>query len=388
MEICRTPVELLESLAAELRAPTSRFGGSSVSIDSTALPLTAADVDPQWLTHALKTKHPGVRVSGVAPVARSEMTNSHARLKIRYHEAAGAPDAMFCKLLPADPKRRGLIADTRMGPREVRFYNQIAPKIELRVPKCYVAKVDENDEAFILLLEDLVDTECGISDGTQGLTPDAAARALEDLADLHTHYADPQYRKAHASWVPEPMESDYGAVMLRHGLDQHRDRLTTCFAEHAELYIAHRSALHALWHEGPTTVIHGDPHIGNLFDDHGRTGFLDWGIINTSTPLRDVSYLLVMSMSIEDRRSHERELLRHYLTAQRAKGGPDIGFDEAWMRHRIHAAYSVPASCQIVMFPENVGSARNIFAQAFLRRAEAALEDLEVRDALREVAGI
>jgi hypothetical protein len=58
------------------------------------------------------------------------------------------------------------------------------------------------------------------------------------------------------------------------------------------------------------------------------------------------------------------------------------------MNHRIQAAYSVPASCQIVMFPENTGAARSTFAQAFLARGEAALEDLEVREALREVAGL
>ena len=40
------------------------------------------------------------------------------------------------------------------------------------------------------------------------------------------------------------------------------------------------------------------------------------------------------------------------------------------------------------MFPENAGAARDTFAQAFLARGEAAIEDLEVRKALREVAGI
>lgn len=375
--------------------PLPTLGVFKVPKDSTSFPLSPVEIDSDWLTRALEPRHPGVRVAEVTQVARSEMTNSHARLQIRYDEAAGAPHAMFCKMLPADPKRRGLIAQTGMGPREVHFYTQIAPQVDLRVPTPYVALIDDNNDnnntnegAFILLLEDLVSTGCSVSDGTRGLTPDAAARALEDLADLHTRFADPGHRKTHASWVPEPMESDYGSVMLRYALDHHRERLTPCFAEHAELYIEHRSALHALWHEGPQTVIHGDPHIGNLFDDSGHTGFLDWGIINTSTPLRDVSYLLVMAMTIEDRREHERDLLRHYLAAHRAKGGPEIGFDDAWMTHRVHAAYAVPACCQIVTFPENASAARNIFAGAFLARGEAALEDLEVRDALRNVAGI
>ena len=143
-----------------------------------------------------------------------------------------------------------------------------------------------------------------------------------------------------------------------------------------------------MWKQGPKTVIHGDIHIGNLFDDHGVIGFLDWGLVVVSTPLRDVSYFLNMSLSIEDRRAGERDLLRHYLDVRRGLGGTPIGFDEAWKTHRLQAAYLAPASCQIVTFPEDVTPRRKIFAAAFLARAEAAIEDLESRAALREFAGI
>ena len=135
-------------------------------------------------------------------------------------------------------------------------------------------------------------------------------------------------------------------------------------------------------------MIHGDPHIGNLFDDHGRTGYLDWGILHVGTPLRDVGYFLAMALDIEDRRRAERDLLRHYLEARRARGGSAIDFDAAWLAHRVHAAYTVPACCQIVTFPANISPGRRVFSEAFLARAEAAVEDLEARSALREFAGI
>jgi aminoglycoside phosphotransferase (APT) family kinase protein len=170
---------------------------------------------------------------------------------------------------------------------------------------------------------------------------------------------------------------------LRYGLDHHRDRLSGDFAAVAEMYIDRSEALHALWQHGPSTVIHGDTHIGNLFDDHGRTGFLDWGIINVSTPMRDVSYFLNMAMAVEDRRAHDRDLIRHYLACRTALGGVEISFDDAWHAHRLHAAYTVPASCQVVTFPDDATPRRRVFADAFLARAEAALADLEVRDVLR-----
>ena len=353
----------------------------------TRIPDSAEAIDPAELSRLLEPLHPGVRVREVEVVARTELTNSHARLRVRYDRAAGAPSALFLKLLPGEPGRREAIAQTGMGPREVRFYSELAASVRMRVPRLHAAARDGADGAFVLLMEDLEATGCTTSDGTVGLTPDAAAQALTDLAELHVRFENPSRRRAEAPWVSEPVHSEYGAVLLQQGLDRHRDRLTSTFAELAELYIERLADLHALWHEGPHTVIHGDPHLGNLFDDDGRTGFLDWGIINVSTPLRDASYLLTMALGIEDRRKHERELWRHYLEARSAFGGAPISFDEAWRGHRIQTAYTVPACCQIVTFPETASDARRVFSAAFLARAEAALEDLEVRDALRASIG-
>jgi hypothetical protein len=158
----------------------------------------------------------------------------------------------------------------------------------------------------------------------------------------------------------------------------------------AEIYVEHHAELIALWSggPGPATVVHGDPHTGNLFDDGGRTGFLDWGVINVTTPLRDAGYFLTMGMQIEDRRAHQVELLRHYLDVRRAMGGAPIAWDDAWRAHRLHALYCVPAACQIVTFPPDAPPRRKVFAAGFLARVEAALEDLDALGALGEVSSL
>lgn len=356
--------------------------------DVAHVPDTPSDIDAGWLEAALSECHPGTRVVGVEVLERHEATNNHARLRVDYREASALPDTMFCKLLPSDPQRRRAIALTGMGPREVRFYTELAPLLRMRVPEVYVARQEPEDGAFVLLMEDLLERGCKVSDGTVGVAPDAAARALEDLAALHIRYEDAGRRASEAGWVSEPTHSDYGQVLLRQALAQHRERLSPAFVELALLYIEQGDALHAVWQRGSRTVVHGDPHIGNLFDDAGRTGFLDWGIINVGPPLRDVSYFLTMALSIEDRREHERRLLAHYLAVRAAARLPPIGWDEAWLFHRLHAAYGAPACCQIVTFPEGISSRRRVFSEAFLARAEAAIEDLEPRAALREAAGL
>ncbi len=353
------------------------------------LPATPFEIDASWLTDQLQAGYPGVQIVDVAVVDHNEVTNSHAKLRVVSARDHGLPASLFCKMAPLDPARRGSILATGMGQRETRFYAAVPPSLSLRVLKVYVAREDAADGSFVLLLEDLDAGECTVSDGTTSVKPDAAAVAMEDLAQLHLRYTNPDYRRDELGWVPtsRPL-SDYGARLLRYGLDHHRDRLSQPFARLTELYIDKAAALNDLWQQGPKTVVHGDTHIGNLFDDHGRTGFLDWGMINVTTPMRDVSYFMNMALSIEDRRLHERDLLRHYLEIWNAASGLPLSFDQAWLAHRIHASYCVPASCQIVTFPENATERRRVFASAFLARAEAAIEDLEALEAVSAAAGI
>lgn len=347
------------------------------------IPTTPDEIDAAWLGDALAARHPGARVRSVEVVERHEVTNSHAKLRVAYDEPAGAPESLFCKLLPRDPARRPAIAETGMGLKESLFYEHLAPGLHMRVPAVHVVRWDEGEGTFVLLMEDLLGSGCTVSDGPTSVPADGAAAALEDLAELHGRFEDPLRRKAEVPWVREPgPASSYGAERLQYGLDHHRDKLSDAFAELSEIYIQNPAAIHAVWDGQPKTVIHGDAHIGNLFFDQGRIGFLDWGIINLNTPLRDVSYFLSMSLSVEDRRKHERELLKHYLDLRKAHGGSEIGFDEAWKTHRLQSAYLVPASCQVVTFPADASARRKVFAAAFLERAEAAVEDLEVRGAL------
>ena len=360
----------------------------------TPLPRTPEEVTPDWLSAALSERFPDTRVASVEVLEIHHGTNSNAKLGVAYDEADGLPETFFLKMLPLDPERRKTINETGMGRREALFYRHLADTVPMRVPKPYVAQLDEEDGSFVLLLEDLGPTECTLADPATGIEVDQAAAAMDDYAKLHARFADETTRKAEVPWItPMGGDSDMGVWMLQYGLDHHRDKLRDPYAEMAQLYIDHRAALDEIWMRGPLTVLQGDSHVGNLFLDPagragGRVGFLDWGLIHLGTPMRDVGYFITMALSPADRRAHERALIQRYLDARAALGAENWSFDEAWLLHRVHAAYAAPASCPLVMFPEDEPEENKPLSRSFLERSQCVIEDLDPRSALREFADL
>jgi hypothetical protein len=358
-------------------------------LSSSDLPRDPGEVTPEWLSGALGERFPGTQVASVEVIEVRHGTNSNARLRVVYDGPCDLPETYFMKLPPLDPVRREQINQTGMGRREALFYRNLADRVPMRVPRPYVARLDEATNEFVLLIEDLEASDCTFPDVVDGLSYEQAEGAMGDYAKLHVYFEDTPVRQREAGFVERmPRGTSFGPDMLQYGLDHHRARIRDGYAELAELYIARQGEFEVLWDEGAVTVLQGDSHIGNLFLDGGRASFLDWGLIQLGNPLRDVGYFITMALSPEKRRKHERELIERYLEARREAGGAEISFDEAWRLHHVHAAYAVPAACPLVLFPEDQPEENARLATAFLERSMSVVEDLDIRGFLRESAGI
>lgn len=344
----------------------------------TSIPSSPSDLTPEWLREALRAP-----VTSVEILDHAFATNQRARIGLGYDAPGDGPDSLFVKLAPLDEGHRQMIGAIGMGEREVQFYADVAATIDLPVPDCPCARAD--GDLFVLLLEDLAARGCRFSDGTWGVPADAAANALEDLARFHAHFASRAARNAVAPWLAAPERgpgSEATAGLMRLVLDQNAEKLSAAYRAIGELYVEHHAWFHEMWHAGPATYVHGDLHIGNVYLDADRVGFIDWGLSRTSTPLRDVSYFLTMSVDVEARRANERALLESYLDALKAAGGPEIAFDDAWQVHRLQASYTVIATFLAYMPSYQAGDGQAL-ADSLLSRADAAIEDLDVVAAVR-----
>ena len=347
------------------------------------LPFDVAELTTDWLSEVL-----GTEVTGVELLDHAFATNQRAKLALTYASDGAGPATLFAKLAPLDPAHREMVGALGMGKREALFYADVAPTIDLRVPRSYYADAAD-DGGFVILLEDLSITGCRFSMGEWGVPADSAAGALEELARFHARFEDQAARDAVAPWLepPRPKMSAPTAERMRYVIDTYRDVLTPEYVAVGELYTEHHSAIDDLWHAGPQTMIHGDTHIGNVFLDGDRVGFHDWGLTRSSTHLRDVSYFLTMSVDPDERRANERELLRTYLGALRAAGGVDIDEDEAWRQHRVQASYTVVATFLAFMPSYLAGDGQELGVD-LRQRSEQALVDLDVEPALRAALGL
>lgn len=115
------------------------------------------------------------------------------------------------------------------------------------------------------------------------------------------------------------------------------------------------TACHHVLGTPPLTLCHGDAHVQNTFvveassngrgrshSRDGECGFFDFQLSLRASWCRDVSYLVATSLSPEERRLHEDELIEHYLTLLRAAGGdPPAEVGEAMRLYAVGMAWGL-----------------------------------------------
>jgi hypothetical protein len=295
----------------------------------------------EWLTSAMGTRFPGIRVTAVklGPVDTRVSTNALFQIDC----AGGVPDGLSPELCVkgyfGNPGR----GDAWAGLPEATFYRDMAPATGMRTLPIVYADVDPVSQRGVLITEDVVVKGARFLDALTDYTPDQTADSLEQLAKLHAStwcHALPDWlapRLAHylqvrgtndirinfegpiGSGVPEEVRS--------------ADRL----------YQAYRRLVTLAEQEKSWSTTHGDAHVGNLFlDEHCRPSFADWQCVQRGPWYLDVGYHIASALTVEDRRHAEKDLLGHYLDRLAAGGVDAPSWDEAWLGLRrgiIHGFY-------------------------------------------------
>lgn len=362
-------------LAAHLGRGMGRVATDAVVGGRFGLPRRVQDVDAAVLSRVMGTTVRSVRVLG-----SDAGTSARARLVLT---GKNVPDSVFVKLAAKTAATRLMGELGRLGHTEVRFYRQLAPQV-VGAPYSYGAAFDSWTGRYLVVLEDLPVESCEFPDTLHPLSLDQASLIVELLADLHATFWDrlPRDGRGPLGWLYTP-SGDVTSLLtgsLMHASIKRLAERTEIPVENGGFIADNYRAVAALIDTPPHTVMHGDAHPGNMYFDGGKAGLLDWQAVRRGHPSRELAYTLITSLTPEDRRASQRELLDDYRRALAAAGGPTLDRDDLWLRFRQAALYAYVAP----LITAGMGGMQvEGIAMEGLRRGVAALDDLETVAALK-----
>jgi hypothetical protein len=316
----------------------------TLAFQPVAVPVPASwTFTPEWASNVIGASYPGAVVEHVAADSVDAGTTSRLRLHLTYQRGQG-PATVFLKAQGGLSHRMMLSSLGLLTP-EARLFASGVP-LPVRHPTVYATGVDRVRLNSIVVMQDVAARGAATNIATTPLTVDEVASGLIGLAHLHSRFWGPM--PAALSWV-KPWRIQHGWTLLAliggiKGPPRLRDaghldilpvparRWDQC------LRLARRSA--ALSRSGPQTLLHGDTHVGNTYTmPDGGVGFFDWQLVRRGNWSHDVGYFIISALTEDDRRTHERALLDHYLDILR----PALNRDEAWQTYLRTPAYGLTA---------------------------------------------
>jgi hypothetical protein len=321
-------------------------------------PAEPGAVTEDWLTGRLRAagelEDGRVALVSWQPIGTGQVGDS-VRFTIRYEGGEG-PATLAGKFPAADPTSRGTAAAFGLYAKEVAFYRDLAPLLDVRVPRALAAEVDDAGTEFVLLFEDLgpcrqgnqLDS-CSLADARHGVRQAAAVHAPSwnnpAIIDREWLRMKPEalaqikalYPQAHAVFAERYADS----------LEPELMRVCAALNEASEMWFGRESADRCL--------LHGDFRLDNmLFDIKGGAeaiAVLDWQTVAVGNGLTDVGYFLGCGIGDALRQEAEGQLLDLYCTEMTARGVP-LTRDQVWDDYRLGALHGVSTAVFSAAFVE------------------------------------
>jgi hypothetical protein len=253
--------------------------------------------------------------------------------------------------LPANLCAKGYFSDTgnsayrAAGESEACFYRDLAATIGVRTLPSVYADMDPDSRHGVVITEDIAAAGATFVDPRDSHSPSRVAVHLEQYAGLHGTTWNAAGVSA-AEWLSPRIARTLGVRGISDIQDQFDGPIGAGIpkdARDAERLVAAYRALPAITESAPSwCLLHGDAHIGNIFSDvEGRPGLVDWQLVQRGPWYIDVGYHVASSLSVEDRRSSERDLLEQYLNGLTAQGVVVPSWDEVWFGYRCGIVYGL-----------------------------------------------
>ena len=308
------------------------------------IPNQATDITAGWLNERLgdgfgdvaevRCEHIGEGVGILGEVAR---------LHLSYADRSSGPSTVIakCQSLFED----NIFIAQMMGfyAREVNFYSELADQLVMRVPTCHIAEVAAEGAPFVLVMEEV--TGATLIDQLVGATKEETERIVKTIAVLHARFWDNDALMA-LDWLP-PMNNDLykaaGGLLEANWpgfVETWSDKVppeVLGWCEQLKSRNAEMVDYCATW--TPQTYAHTDVRADNFLFG-GSAGadtvtVLDFQLSTRHVGAWDVANFLGASVTIENRRAWQSDILATYHAELERLGVTGYSFDELTFHYRM-----------------------------------------------------
>jgi hypothetical protein len=298
------------------------------------LPEVPEQVTAEWLTRLLQNRYPAVVVENMEVVKLINTHTTKFRLALDWNKAGR--DAGLPKNVCIKANLTGQFRNVDISELEARFYYFVRDALNIPSPTCYYADWDPEDGQGLVVMEDLALQDGEFGQSLQHTGVDGVARALEGLARLHGAWWGSPKLDAQAAWLPTsmqtPVDNDQLEIMWEYAMinmadPKFRKVISKWVLDDPQRFVRAYKALVRFEQAqaGPHCIVHGDCHLGNSYRrGNGERVWLDWQLVRKGRPWRDLTYFMIGSLTIEERRKSERDLHKHYRDALVATGAQGV----------------------------------------------------------------
>jgi aminoglycoside/choline kinase family phosphotransferase len=332
---------------------------------------------PEWLTAALRSSgclDGTVIDTAITPVGTGQMCDS-VRIALTYDSNTSAPASLVAKLPAADETSRATAVALRNYEKEVRFYQELAPLLDVRTPLVFHAALDPSLSSFVLLLEDLAPATVG--DQISGCTVAEAHRAIAELTRLHApRWGDTSL--AQLPWLVGTTSGGDGAPSVSAVLpllwagfqERHGDKVDATMRAAGDHFFGNLDGW-AAQRPTPRTITHGDYRLDNLLfhPDRDEVAVVDWQTCALGPGAADAAYFVGAGLVPHDRRAHEDALVLQYHSRLVDAGVDDYTLDDCWTDYRRGAWSGVLMAVGAAMMVERTDRGDTMFLTMLERHA-------------------
>ncbi len=316
------------------------------------IPAAASDIDAAWLDDVLDVGEvTGVRAENLG--AGLGLLGEVTRLHLEYAAGSSGPATLIAKTQSPAPESVFVAQIMGFYDREVSFYRDLGGRLEVRTPRCYHADIAADGTPFVLLLEEI--TGARTIDQIVGTSRADTETLLDQAVVLHARFWDSAELWA-LDWLPPintPLflaAADLAADKLPRYLEYWDGKVPAASLDFVRDLTPHYPALLDWWvDQGHPTFAHMDYRADNFLFG-GSAGaevvtVLDWQLSVRGVGVWDVANLLAGSLTVDDRRAWEDELVHRYHDGLLAAGVQGYDWDRCWRDYRCAIGQQAWSTC-------------------------------------------